>query len=181
MVTNPINPWLNQEGHMSDIIIRKAVESDLSQLTDIYNYEVLNGTATFDINPQSIEVRRGWYDAHQTDNHPLFVAEKDGQVAGYVTLSEYRVKEAYKKTVELSIYIGSEFRNQGIATQLMDFIISYARKNPQIHAIVSVITDGNLQSNHLHEKFGFTFCGLIPDLGQKFGKYIGIRNYLLLV
>lgn len=166
---------------MSDLIIRKANENDLPELTEIYNYEVVNGTATFDINPQTVEQRKVWYDAHQTENHPLFVAGVDGKVAGYVTLSEYRVKEAYKKTVELSIYIAKDFRNQGIASKLMEFIISYAKKNDDIHAIVSVITDGNMQSNHLHEKFGFTFCGLIPDLGQKFGRYIGIRNYLLLV
>lgn len=163
------------------MIIRKGDEKDLVQLTQIYNYEVVNGTATFDIYEKTVEERKEWFYAHQTEKNPLYVAEVNGVVAGYVTLSTYRVKEAYKGTVELSIYVHNEYRGRKIASSLMEFIIEHAKKNPEIHAVVSVITDGNAVSNHLHEKFGFTFCGLIPDLGFKFNKYIGIRNYCLLV
>ena len=87
------------------MIIRIAQESDLPALCEIYNYEVKNTTVTFDLNPKSVEERRGWFDAHNVDNHPLIVAEVDGVVAGYACLSSYRLLEAYKETVELSVYV----------------------------------------------------------------------------
>ncbi len=161
--------------------IRTAREEDLQQLLDIYNDEVLNGVATLDLEPKSIEDRAEWFYSHNVDNHPLYVAEVDNQVAGYASLSSYREKEAYKTTVELSIYISREYRGQGVATALMEYILEDARKRSDIHTVVSVITAGNQASTRLHEKFGFTFCGTIREVGMKFGKYQDIENYQLLV
>ena len=41
--------------------------------------------------------------------------------------SPYRPKEAYKSTVELSIYIHQDYRGRGIATQLMAHILEIAK------------------------------------------------------
>lgn len=161
--------------------IRTAAEADLPELLDIYNYEVENGTATFDLEPKSLKEREEWLREHNVDNHPLYVAEVDHRIAGYASLSPYRTKEAYRTTVELSIYIGADFRGQGIATALMEYILKDARKRENIHTVVSVITAGNEASRRLHEKFGFTFCGTIREVGIKFGKYLDIENYQLMV
>lgn len=161
--------------------IRTAREEDLQQLLDIYNDEVINGVATLDLEPKSLEDRAEWFRSHNVDNHPLYVAEVDNRVAGYASLSSYREKEAYRTTVELSIYIGREYRGQGVATALMEYILEDARKRPDVHTVVSVITAGNQASTRLHEKFGFTFCGAIREVGMKFGKYQDIENYQLLV
>lgn len=161
--------------------IRRAELSDLEALTRIYNYEVINGTSTFDLYPRTAEERKEWFFAHNVENHPLFVSEEDGEVTGYVSLSQYREKEAYKQTVELSIYIDPAHREKGVASALMAFILDYARRDPTIHNVVSVITSGNSVSSHLHEKFGFTFCGRIPQVGLKFGEYRHIDNYSLIV
>ena len=56
-----------------------------------------------------------------------------------------------------------DYRKQGIATQLMGVIIDVARKDERTHNVVSVITAGNVASQKLHGKFGFTFCGMIPQ------------------
>ena len=161
--------------------IRKAVQGDLPALLEIYNYEVLNGVATLDLTPRTIAERQVWFDAHNKENHPLYVAEEAGAVAGYVSLSAYREKEAYRSTVELSIYIHPEHRGKGYATALMAFILEEAKNDPTIHNVVSVITSGNAASVKLHEKFGFTFCGTIPAVGMTFGRYLDIDNYSLLV
>lgn len=163
------------------MIIRTAQLSDLPELTEIYNYEVQNGVATFDLEPKTLEERRGWFYAHNVDNHPLIVAEMEGRVAGYASLSSYRDKEAYRATVELSIYIAPDCRGRGIATKLMEKILDMAKKDDSIHNVVSVITSGNKASTRLHEKFGFTFCGTIPEVGNKFGRKLGIDNYCLFV
>lgn len=161
--------------------IRKAEITDLQELLDIYNYEVKNGVATFDLEEKSISEWKEWFLNHNVDNHPLFVAELDNHVAGYASLSSYREKEAYKSTVELSIYIGADYRKMGIATKLMNFILEEAKRDNSIHTVVSVITSGNLASQKLHEKFGFEFCGTIKEVGIKFGRYRDIDNYRLSV
>ena len=109
------------------------------------------------------------------------MAEQAGRVAGYACLSPYRSKEAYRSTVELSIYIGPDFRRQGVATALMEAILREARQDPETHTVVSVITDGNEASRKLHEKFGFTYCGAIREVGMKFGAYQDILNFSLIV
>lgn len=161
--------------------IRMARQSDLQELLEIYNYEVKNGVATLDLEPKTLEDRQSWFDQHNVDHHPLYVADADGRVAGYVSLSSYREKEAYRSTVELSVYIAADYRRQGIATALMDFILKEARRDETIHNVVSVITSGNEASCRLHDRFGFQFCGTIPEVGVKFGRQLSIDNYSLLV
>ena len=86
---------------------------------DIYNYEVVNGVATLDLEPRTLPEWKEWYESHSDEHHPIVVGTVDGIVAGYASLSPYRPKEAYKSTVELSIYIHQNYRGRGIATQLM--------------------------------------------------------------
>lgn len=163
------------------MIIRKAEQKDLQQLLDIYNYEVEYGTATFDIHPKTLEQWQVWFDQHNVGNHPLIVAEKDGKAAGYASLSSYREKEAYHTTVELSVYIAPDCRRQGVASALMEEILNMARQDEEIHMVISVITSGNADSIRLHDKFGFTYCGSLHDVGIKFDRYLSISNYELKV
>ena len=163
------------------MINREGMIGDLEQMLEIYNYEVRTGVATFDLHEKTLEEWRGWFQAHNTDNHPLIVAEIGGRVAGYATLSAYRDKEAYTSTVELSIYVSPDFRRMGVATELMAEILRMAREDGRTHNVVSVITSGNEASVKLHGKFGFTFCGTIPEVGVKFGRQLGIDNFSLIV
>ena len=96
--------------------IRTAERRDLSAMLDIYNYEVKNGTATFDVEPRAGAAGEAWFAAHNTGNHPLLVAEEDGKVLGYASLSPYRDFDAYLQTVELSVYVAPESRGRGIAS-----------------------------------------------------------------
>ena len=161
--------------------ITKPDKKDLEAMLDIYNYEVEHGVATFDLYPKSMEAWEDWFAAHNVDNHPLLIARIDGEVAGYASLSAYRERAAYSGTVELSVYISPAFRGCGVATALMERILQDAREDERTHAVVSVITTGNEVSAHLHQKFGFTFCGTLPEVGKKFGRYLGVDHYLLKV
>jgi len=166
---------------MTEISTRIAVLEDLPILLDIYNYEAENGYATFDIEPKTYEERKVWFDEHNVDNHPLIVALVDGEVAGYASLSPYRTKEAYAATVELSVYVHKDFRGRGVAMRLMQDILQMAREDETVHTVVSVITAGNEASEKLHAKFGFTYSGTLHEVGIKWGKYLDIVNYELLV
>jgi phosphinothricin acetyltransferase len=163
------------------MIIRTAEERDIPALRDIYNYEVLNGTATFDMEERSLEDRTAWFYAHNVGNHPMHVAEIDGRAVGYISLSSYREKDAFQATVELSLYVDPAYRRRGVARALMTDMITWARECPEVHTVVSVITGGNEASEKLHREFGFTNCGTLREVGIKFGKDLEIVNYQLMV
>ena len=166
---------------MSELVIRPITQDDIASCLDIYNYEVVNGVATLDLEPRTLPEWQEWYEAHQTSVHCIFVGLIDDVVVGYASLSPYRTKDAFKSTVELSIYIHQEYRGKGIATQLMDHILEIAKNDPLLHNVVSVITAGNEGSTKLHKRFGFTYCGLTPQVGFKHGKYQDTETYALLV
>ncbi len=159
--------------------IRPAERRDVPALLEIYNYEVEHGVATLDLHPRTLPEWEEWFSEHQTPSHFILVAEADGKPAGYASLSEYRQKEAYSSTAELSAYISPDHRRQGIASALMEAVLSRARESTDLHSVVSVITAGNEASEKLHAKFGFRFCGTMHEVGFKHGKYQDIDNFEL--
>ena len=166
---------------MSELVIRSITKDDVSSCLDIYNYEVINGVATLDLEPRTLTEWQAWFEAHQTQEHCIIVGIMDDVVVGYASLSPYRTKDAFKSTVELSIYIHEDYRGKGVASKLMAHILDYVRVTDTLHTVVSVITAGNAASTALHERFGFTYCGLTPQVGFKHGKYQDTETYALLV
>ena len=166
---------------MSELIIRSIAKDDVQDCLTIYNYEVEHGVATLDLEPRTLEEWHEWYNAHSDEHHPIIVGTIDDVVVGYASLSPYRLKDAFKSTVELSIYIHKDYRGQGVATQLMERILEIAKEDTMLHNVVSVITAGNEESTKLHNRFGFTYCGLTPEVGFKHGKYQDTETYALLV
>lgn len=164
---------------MMDIKIRDAVRTDIEQLTCIYNWAVENTTASFDIEPQTVEKRLEWF-GHYGGAHPLIIAEIDGTLAGYSSLSKFREKEGYAKTVEISVYIHPEFHGKGIGTVLMEEVIKRGRKLGY-HVIIAGITEGNDVSIKLHEKFGFKLSAHLHEVGFKFGKWQDCLFYELIL
>jgi len=166
---------------MSELIIRSIAKDDVFACLSIYNYEVEHGVATLDLEARTLEEWHEWYNAHSDEHHPIIVGNINDVVVGYASLSPYRLKDAFKSTVELSIYIHQDYRGQGVATRLMERILEMAKEDTMIHNIVSVITAGNEESTKLHNRFGFTYCGLTPEVGFKHGKYQNTETYALLV
>ena len=166
---------------MSELIIRSIAKDDVFACLTIYNYEVEHGVATLDLEARTLEEWHEWYNAHSDEHHPIIVGNINDVVVGYASLSPYRLKDAFKSTVELSIYIHQDYRGQGVATRLMERILEMAKADTMIHNVVSVITAGNEESTKLHNRFGFTYCGLTPEVGFKHGKYQDTETYALLV
>jgi L-amino acid N-acyltransferase len=171
-----MNPYLKEREKM--IVIRPATLADLPSLVDIYNYAVLETTATFDLEAQTVAERQAWFAGHSPDVHPLIVAEEDGTVLGYSGLLPYRTKPAYRHTVELSIYVHPEAQGRGIGKQLMRSIIVRAQEIGH-HVIIAGITGGNESSFRLHEQFGFREVGILREVGYKFGKWHDVHFYQL--
>ncbi len=159
--------------------IRKANVLDLARITDIYNWAVENTTASFDIKSHTIEQRAEWFAGHD-ERHPLIVYELEGKVVGYASLSEFRSKEAYKSTCEMSVYVDHEYHNRGIGKELIEEIIKLG-KDAGFHVIISVICADNNISIDMHEKFGFVLCGNIKQVAFKFGRYLDCLFYQLFI
>lgn len=159
--------------------IRDAQYHDLLTMLNIYNQAVLETTATFDLEVQTLEQRRVWF-AHHGPRYPLVVAEEDGHVLGYCGLSPYGGKPGYRYTAEISIYIDHQQRGRGVGSQLMQHILDRAQRIG-LHAILAHISRGNDASVRLHERFGFTFVGCLREVGHKFGQWQDVLIYQYMV
>lgn len=157
-------------------MIRKATEHDLSAIKDIYNYAVLNTTATYDINPRDDKYFANMLSEH-TGKYLLAVYEDNGNIIGYVALSQFSRRDAYDITAELSVYVKADCQNKHIGTQLMEYALSYAQTENRFLTIVSLITSDNEHSIYLHKKFGFEFGGKIKNAGFKFDRLLGVDIY----
>jgi len=151
---------------------RKAGVSDIQAITEIYNEAILNTTATFDLKPKAVAEQRKWFKAHGIRN-PILVAVVDDNVVGWASLSEYSTRCAYADTAELSLYIKSDYRNQGIGKKLMRAVLDEGQK-VGLHTVISRIAGGNDISIHLHTQFGFEDVGVMKEVGNKFGKLLNV-------
>lgn len=152
--------------------IRKAILSDAQAIATIYNEAIENTVATFDTETKTIANREEWLRQH-SDKYPVVVAEVDGVVAGFASMTRWSDRAAYDDTAEISIYILPHYHNQGIGRKLMEAIIM-AGKEGGLHCILSRITQGNDKSIYLHEQFGFRTVGVLQEVGKKFGKVLDV-------
>ncbi len=161
------------------IKIRDAVAEDLPEILAIYNVAVRTTTATFDLEEQTLADRLTWFQQFG-EKYPLIVAEDEKEVLGYCSLSPFHKKAAYKNTCEISIYLSGKHRGAGIGSLLMKEIINRAKKHG-FHSIIALITAGNAASVKLHKKFGFQFAGRLKEAGFKFGQWLDVDYYQLIL
>ena len=157
-------------------MIRRAEKRDIPELMDIYNEAILNTTATFDTEIKDEKNREEWFLAH-TGKYCIYVCEMENKIAGYASLSQYRDRKAFDPSVELSIYIHKDYRGQHFGHELMETVLKFAEENPEIDTVISLITSENEASIHLHEAYGFTYCGQIKNAGIKFGRKLSLNAY----
>lgn len=157
-------------------MIRRAKIEDLHEMLDIYNYEVVNGVATFDEVPVTYEQRKEWFNVHK-GKYILLVEEQDGKIAGYASVSKLFPKPAYDISGEVSVYVGKDFRGQGIGKALLKELLVQTEKEGNFVSLFSLITGTNEASIHLHEKLGFTYVGVLKESGMKFGKHLDVVIY----
>lgn len=160
-------------------VLREAQPADLPELVFIYNWAVRNTTATFDIEEQTLAQRQEWFNKH-TAQYPIIVAEEEGKVIGFSSLSPFHEKEGYAKTVEISVYIERDFWGKGLGKQLLEEIIHRAR-GLGYHSIMALITADNAASIRLHERFGFRQVGHLREVGYKFDRWLDVLFYQLIL
>ena len=149
-----------------------AVRDDAAAIRQIYNYEIENTIHTFDLVPRSLEEQHEWL-AQREGALGVVVAQVDGAVAGFASLSEYRARPAYRTSVEDSVYVDEAARGMGVGALLLEELIEVARARG-FHTIVARIAGGHDASVALHRSAGFGVVGTEREVGRKFGTWLDV-------
>ncbi|MEZ5343637.1 MAG: N-acetyltransferase family protein [Acidimicrobiales bacterium] len=159
--------------------VRRATESDAEAIRAIYNREVLETTVTFDLVPRTLEEQRQ-YIAARSGALCVLVAEDQGTVAGFASLSFYRDRPAYRTSVENSIYTHRDYRGQGVGDLLMASLVERATASG-FHSVFARIADAQAPSLSLHTKYGFELVGIEREVGRKFNRWLDVALMQLLL
>jgi len=122
-----------------------------------------------------------WFDAKERAGYPVIGAIDDsGRLLGFATYAQFRDRPAYKYAMEHSVYVNRDCRGRGIGRLLLTAIIDRARAG-DVHTLIAGIDAENAISIELHRRFGFTFCGEVRDAGFKFGRWLHLQFYQLIL
>lgn len=158
---------------MAASLVRDAAEADLAGILGIYNHAVAHSTAIWNDVLVDLENRRTWWRGRVDAGYPVLVAVEDEQVLGYASYGPFRPFDGYRQTVEHSVYVAEAARRRGVANALLHSLEGRARA-AGMHVMLGGIAADNQPSLRLHQKFGFVETARMPEVGQKFGRYLDL-------
>jgi len=160
---------------MNQYQFRGLQEADLTEVTAIYNYYVLNSTATFHAHPLSKEEMRDlvFFDSPKYKTFAIFEQQS---MLGYLIITQHKKREAYDGTAEITIYLKSELTGKGVGSTAIQFAEEIAKKSG-IHVLIATISGNNNISIRLFEKNGFVKCAHYKEVGKKFGQWLDVVAY----
>jgi phosphinothricin acetyltransferase len=154
-----------------EISIRNYLIQDAHSILEIVNYNILNSTALYDYEPRTIENQITIFEDKLKKGFPILVAIENNIVVGFGYYSEFRFREAYKFTVEHSVYAHQDHKGKGIGKLLLTELIKKA-KEQKLHTMIGVIDSENKESIDFHKKFGFEINGVLNETGFKFNRWL---------
>ena len=155
-----------------DIIFKETEEKDLSEVKKIYDWYIENSTATFHTELIQIDQLKEFIYL----NHPLYqsyLIYLNKGIVGYCFLTNYKKRQAYDRTAEISIYLKPEYCNQGIGKIALNHLEKKAKENG-LKNLIGIIAGDNELSITLFEKSGFTKCAHFKNVGEKFNKILDV-------
>lgn len=160
-------------------MIRDVKLDDARAIADIYRGYVVDGVASFETRAvEEPEMRRRI--AEISALYPYFVYEESGHVVGYCYAHAWKERAAYCHTLETTIYLAPDSCGKGIGRQLMERLIDDCRRRG-FHALIACVTGGNEASCALHRKLGFKQVSMFEQVGEKFGQWLDVVDYELLL
>jgi L-amino acid N-acyltransferase YncA len=145
---------------------------DAEEIRSIYNPFVESSTVTFDLVPRTLDEQRAWIEARD-GSHAALVAELDGDVVGFGSLSPYRDRPAYAPTVEDSVYVDPDRQGTGVGKALLGGLVDTARDHG-FHSVMARIVGGHDASIALHVGAGFDVVGTEREVGRKLGRWLDV-------
>jgi L-amino acid N-acyltransferase len=161
--------------------IKLCTEAHLPEITEILNEAILNTTAIYDYKPRTLESMKNWFAEKQSGNYPVTgIFDHREMLLVFATYGPFRNRPAYKYSAEHSLYVRLDMRGKGLGKRLLREIIRAAEMQ-QYHALIGGIDASNKVSIMLHEHEGFVHCGTIRQAGYKFGRWLDLAFYQLLL
>lgn len=158
-----------------DIKFKEIEEKDFVDIKNIYDWYVLNSTATFHTEPIQIEQLKDFiYVNHSLYNSYLVIC--DNKVAGYCFLTNYKKRQAYDRTAEITIYLDKDFCGKGIGKIALRFLEERAVENG-LKNLIGIISGENKASISLFEKMGYEKCAHFKNVGEKFNRILDVVAY----
>lgn len=154
-----------------EIEIRPYQTRDTAPILEIINDAILTSTALYDYQPRTLATQAAILEEKLQKGFPVIVATINGEVAGFGYYGEFRFREAYKYTVEHSVYAAPGFIGKGVGKAILLHLIDHARAQ-QLHTMIGVVDAENESSIAFHEKFGFEKVGFIKESGYKFDRWL---------
>ena len=152
--------------------LRLSTDADVPAIAAIYAHHVRTGLASFEIVPPTAEEIARRRQEVLKRGLPFLVAELSGKVVGYAYASPYRLRPAYRSTLEDSIYIHSDHTGKGIGRLLLQALIAHCETMGYRQMIAIIGDSGNAPSIGLHRAFGFEHAGTLRSVGFKFGRWV---------
>lgn len=160
-------------------MIRPGLEKDAKEIAEIYNYYIDNTIVTFEEEPVSADEMWTRISSIQK-KHPWLVYEEEGQIIGYAYGFPWKGRAAYCHCCEISVYLRHDQGGKGAGTKLYTALIDELR-NMNIHSVIGGVALPNEASVKLHEKLGFKKVAHFSEQGHKFGKWIDVAYWELLL
>jgi L-amino acid N-acyltransferase YncA len=162
-------------------IIQCEQQRHAAQILAIFNEAIVNSTALYDYKPRTAEMMQAWFEAKAKGNFPVIGVESEGgELMGFASFGVFRAWPAYKYSVEHSVYVDARFRGRGVGRRLLEEVIEAARAR-DYHVLIGAIDAANKASLALHERLGFTHCGTLRQVGFKFGRWLDMSFYQLIL
>lgn len=161
---------------MIDVIVRSASEADAEAIARIYNYYIHNTVITFEEEPVSVQTMATRVAEVQDLSLPWLVAEVENGVVGYACANRWKVKSAYRYSVETTVYLKHGCQGRGIGTTLYSALLPILRTRG-IHVAIGGAALPNEASVALHEKLGFEPVGTFRKVGFKHDRWVDVAYW----
>jgi phosphinothricin acetyltransferase len=156
------------------VVIRPSRETDVIEIAEIYGYHVIHGLASFEEVPPDLEEIASRRRDILARGLPHLVAERSGRVLGYCYAGPYRIRSAYRYTVEDSIYIDQAETGRGLGRALLTGLLDRCTELGYRQMVAVIGGSDTWPSIRLHAALGFNQAGVLPAVGFKFGRWVDI-------
>jgi L-amino acid N-acyltransferase YncA len=160
--------------------VRAALPADAEAIARIYNYYIRHTVITFEEEPVSTQTMAARVMEVQNASLPWLVAELEGAVVGYAYASRWKVRSAYRHSVETTIYLEHGREGRGIGTRLYSELLSSLRARG-VHVAIGGAALPNDASAALHERLGFERVATFREVGFKHDRWVDVAYWQLLL
>lgn len=158
--------------------IRNVNPNDAAQIAEIYNYYIQNTHQTFESEALSAEEMQTRI-SEIAEDYPYLVAEENGEIYGYAYAAQFKMRQAYEFSAEVSIYVKADAKQRGIGSKIYEKLFDEL-KETDIHALIAGISLPNDGSVKFHEKLGFTKVAHFREVGYKLGRWVDVGYWELI-